>query len=205
MTRRILIVTKLYDDHAHLVATGLERMGVEPLIFRYGMMPLYETHTVHLDDRARLYVDNAVLVDENMPLDRVWLRRIGGSSAKFMDISEHDRDFVNSIMAAYRGSLFALLDHIASTKPNTIVNSYNSKLEADSKVLQLWYARKAGLIVPETIQSNDLTTIREFQERHDNKIICKSLVPQMWQGNNRLAFSYTAILPHIDTLPPEAI
>lgn len=205
MNERILIVTKPHDDHAHLVTTGLEMMGVEPLIFRFGMMPLYETHTVRLDERAQFCVNQSVLVDETVPLKRVWLRRIGGSSLKFMDMDENDKPYVTNIMAAYRTSLFALLDRIMSERPDAMVNGYWAKTATDSKVLQLWQARKAGLTVPDTIQSNDPDVIRAFQKRHGGRIICKSLVPQMWKTDDRIAFAYTAIMPDIDTLPADAL
>ena len=62
MDKRILIVTKLNDEHAHLIATGLEMMGATPSIFRFGMMPVHETHTISLGDEATFYVDGAALL-----------------------------------------------------------------------------------------------------------------------------------------------
>ena len=140
MDKRILIVTKLNDEHAHLIATGLEMMGATPSIFRFGMMPVHETHTISLGDEATFYVDGAALLDEDIPYDRVWLRRIGGSSVKLLDVQESDKAYVSNIMTAYRASLFAFLDRLAAQRPGVMVNGYWGKLAAESKVLQLWQA-----------------------------------------------------------------
>jgi glutathione synthase/RimK-type ligase-like ATP-grasp enzyme len=205
MDKRILIVTKLNDEHAHLIATGLEMMGATPSIFRFGMMPVHETHTISLGDKATFYVDGAALLDEDIPYDRVWLRRIGGSSVKLLDVQESDKAYVSNIMTAYRASLFAFLDRLAAQRPGVMVNGYWGKLAAESKVLQLWQARIVGLSVPATLQSNDVEAIRSFQDGHGGRIICKPLIPQMWQGEDSLAFAYTSIMPPVASLPAEAL
>lgn len=205
MDKRILIVTKLNDEHAHLVATGLDLMGVRSDTFRFGMMPMYESHTLELDGSIMFRVNNDIIFGEDVSYDRIWLRRIGGSSIKLMNIQENDKRYVYDVMNAYRTSLFALINRLSADRPDIMINGYWAKLAAESKMLQLWQARRAGLTVPETIQSNDVSAIRTFQEKHSGKIICKAIIPQMWQSERRLAFAYTAILPNVDSIPPEAI
>ncbi len=205
MSKRILIVTKPRDEHAHIVATGLEMMGAEPVIFRFGMMPFYETHTIALGEQAQIFVDDGVLLDENAQFDRIWLRRIGPTSVKLTNVSPNDSGYVTKIMTAYRVSFFALLERLAARQPRAMVNGYLAKLAAESKMLQLLEARKVGLRTPDTIQSNDPAAIKASQTRHGGKIICKALVPHMWAGEDRRAFCYTTILPPADDIPPDSL
>lgn len=204
MSKRILIVTKPRDEHAHLVATGLEMMGVEPKIFRFGMMPFYQTHTIELGEKARIFVDEDVLLEGDAPFDRIWLRRVGPTSVSLVDVAPNDKAYVTKVMSVYRTSFFAFLEELAAQRPRSIVNGYWAKLSAESKMLQLLEARRAGLGVPGTIQSNDPDAIRAFQAKHGT-IICKALVPQMWAGEERRAFCYTTILPPVDDIPREAL
>lgn len=180
-------------------------MGVEPTIFRFGMMPFYETHTVSLGEAAQIFVDDGVLLSEMEPFDRIWLRRIGSTSIRLTNMAPNDTAYVSKLMTAYRASFFTFLERLAADQPRGMINGYLAKLSAESKVLQLLEARKAGLQTPDTIQSNDPDAISAFQAKHGGKIICKALVPHLWVGEDRRAFCYTTILPPANQVPPETL
>ena len=205
MSCEILIVTKPKDEHAYAIATGLEMMGVQPRLFRFCMMPYYQRHTFELGSSATLSVDDVVLADDLTKYDRIWLRRIGSSSVGLLDVDPKDERYVSRIITQYRHSLFAFMDRFCLHDRDAIVNSYASKIPAESKILQLWEARNAGLKVPDTLQSNDYDAIARFQAKHGDRIICKPIVPRMWYADKRMAFSYTTTMPPLDTIPRDAL
>lgn len=205
MSKRILIFTKAHDEHALTIAAGLEELGAQPTLFRFSMMPYFETHSMNLGDFAEFFVDETSLLQEVAPYDRIWLRRIGSSSVKLANIDSSDRLYVTKIIAAYTQSFLAFLDGMAAERPNVMVNSYSSKLSADSKMYQTWAAKKVGLHVPDTLQSNNPEAIKAFQRRHGGAIICKPLVPQLWRNDHHRAFCFTTMMPPVEQVPADAL
>ncbi len=134
------------------------------------------------DDQDRI---KSLQVDQ---FKSVWLRRPGLVKSKPMAEPWIERFAEHESTRALAGA-FRLL-------PCFWVNDPEKQNEAMLKIYQLEIARKCGLIIPETIVTNDPTKALEFSKNHHGKIIYKLI-----DSRSGLCFPLYELPRSIPTMP----
>lgn len=83
------------------------------------------------------------------------------------------------------------------------VNSLGGRRKANSKMLQLEIAKKTGMLIPETLISNDADDIRHFIKTYHHGVIVKALLGGDWSENDKRYVTYTSAISEAD-LPSAA-
>jgi hypothetical protein len=162
----ILIVSSLLDSHARVVARVLERRHV----------PVFIGDVIEFGGGAQLSQHNGetrwIRADGSAAdlgeTRAVWCRR---NFAPVFDAALRDpcdRDFVRRQWSEF-------LWGIVCAMPVPLVND-PFRQQAATKPLQLSLARSLGLRVPDTLISNDADAVLAFVDRHDGRVIHKTLV-----------------------------
>ncbi len=100
----------------------------------------------------------------------------------------------------FRSSLFDVL------LPDAFwVNRPEAALRAGRKILQHRLALQAGLLVPETLYSNDADAIRAFIQKHRNEAVYKTFYSVTWQDEETHWLTYTSRLSQEDLVADEIL
>jgi glutathione synthase/RimK-type ligase-like ATP-grasp enzyme len=192
---KILILTNKNDDHAKVVAKGLIKKCVLPILW----FPEEFLHNQKSIQKLTATGDHSIILNnvDLREIDVVWYRR-----SKFPtlpnNIDDSDNQFVDTENRFHMTSLWLTLGEKA-----TWVNPFHSIDISNSKVLQLRNAGRIGLSIPETIITNDKKTIIEFIHKNGkNNTIYKSFRPGIWVENNTTFSLYTTPIT-LEMLPDE--
>lgn len=129
---------------------------------------------------------NSGLSSDN--IDTVWLRR-----PRWPVISEtlHPSD---KFIAEEESKQFIRSLYQTSWDSAIWVNSLEGKRRAGSKLLQLRVAAELGLIIPDTLVSNNPDEIRKFVKEKNDSAIVKPLMGGDWKENGKRYVTYTAAI-----------
>jgi glutathione synthase/RimK-type ligase-like ATP-grasp enzyme len=185
----ILILASEQDFHARKVADQLEKQGSPYEIFQLNELLQRDRLTYEFPGRGlRIARSNGAEIDFSS-VTAVWNRRPGRiKSANLMPESWMETMIENESNRALSGML--------RTLKCLWVNHPGKQEEAYFKLYQLKCARDAGLLVPDTIVTNDPAQAKAFYERCDGKVVYK-LVDE--SSNNH--FPVTEMPRGIPTLP----
>lgn len=184
MPSQILTITHKRDHHALLVRFALESLGVV-------------NHFLYTDDLVQKHKSSFLVgevCDQRISrgessfdpsgCDTIWLRRIRSPEIPVNDVDPRDLENVRSISQSYLGNVLHCLGHRARW-----INPIDAMYRAESKIRQLILANELGLIIPDTLISNDPSEIHKFVAKED--VVSKSLVPLYWREDNNVFFANT--------------
>jgi len=186
---RILILTEAGDGSAYAVATALQLKGAEVILWHTSDFPVHSTETA--------LFENGVLSihrggpEETLALtnfDVVWRRR-PSANLDMSKLHPADRKFAEAECQVFRRSLFSILCRQAFW-----VNQPEAAISAGSKLVQHQAALDVGLLVPDTLYTNDPLEIRQFIRRNGGTIIYKTFRPTSWQDEETSWAPYTSSL-----------
>jgi hypothetical protein len=84
------------------------------------------------------------------------------------------------------------------------VNPINARDRATSKPVQLVEAIQSGLVIPDTLCSNDPCKIRNFLRAHPDQTIYKGFHPARWHGRAGESILFTSEIG-LDDLPDDEV
>lgn len=197
---KVLILTLRTDSHARLVSACLVKKKACPIIWfpEEFLINQKGTQRIHSNGKHEITIkdenkDTINLVD----VDVVWFRR-----PKFPILSEIinplDYEFVETENRIHMKSIWLALGESAKW-----INPIASFDRANSKILQLREAAKAGLAIPSTMISNDKNSIVQFiNENASIGTVYKAFSPAMWEEDEKIIAHYTSAIT-MQMLPDE--
>jgi len=192
---KFLIPTEPDDTHAFFTKIGLENMGHQVRLLFTADLPTKQKNSVLIDndtylwrstDKYDSFVDN--------DYDVVWLRRARKPYVPKNMTHPEDYKFVTRENTLFYDSL------TNNMAPNAWwVNSKESAIRANSKLLQLKVASQCGMSIPTTLCSNDPQDIRYFLLKHESDgVIYKPLCSGFWFEDNNVKISYTSKISFLE-------
>src|ERR1700710_164198 len=200
MSPSVLLLTQAGDTHAYAVAIALRELGARPLLWHTSDFPSRVTESVLLgvDGEERIVLGDIGQISEQ-DISSVWRRRPTYVLDRDL-LHPADQQFADWQCMLFRSSLFDVL------LPGAFwVNRPEAALRAGRKILQHKLALRAGLLVPETLYSNDASAIREFLRRHDNEVVYKTFYSATWQDEETHWLTYTSQVSEKDLVSDELL
>lgn len=188
--RKILILTTKIDPHAQDVTKCLIKRGVAPinwfvdeLLFNQRIIQKIGQDTEH-----NLIIENNTNINL-LEIDVVWYRRVLRPTLPEF-ISSLDKEFVQRENMIHLKSLWLTLGESAKW-----VNPFSSLDKSNSKVLQLREANRLGLSIPDTLITNDKSSIIHFIQKNEKVgTIYKTFSPTSWEEDDQVFGCYTAAI-----------
>ena len=202
---RVLIVAEPQDHTAYVMAFLLEKKGVQVEFFMPSLIPYYDQQTTYVGDGWSFSTEGQMILGPDVVYDTVWLRRTAGDSVKEFEIHEDDRPYIEQIHKAHRKSILSMIDVMCKKAGSLMVNDFPAKMIGNSKHLQLIIAEQLGLQIPQTLITNSPEQVEHFREKARGRLICKSLLPHTWKGEQSSWHAYSAIFPPRSSHTDEAV
>jgi glutathione synthase/RimK-type ligase-like ATP-grasp enzyme len=190
---RIFLPSLFGDTDSLMIQVALEARGHSVCRWVGDNFPQKQTGSFRVTNEPNDSVQIAYLAGYDASvIDVVWLRRprwpvlpeaINPNDQSVAD--KENRHFVQSFFHAAWHSAYW-------------VNSLLGKRRSGSKMLQLQEAKKHGLIIPDTLFSNDPDEIRRFLRFHYGKAIVKPLLGGEWREGDKRLLSYTSEIEEQD-------
>jgi glutathione synthase/RimK-type ligase-like ATP-grasp enzyme len=180
----VLIISHLADEHATEVHTRLCQVGIKSLIFDLSRFPRETTITIHHLPQGDTTL-TALMSGEECDLGKVkavWWRRPQPIMIDSDIATQADREFTFGECSAAIHGLWSCLDA-------TWINDPERDEVAGRKAYQLSVARSVGLIIPETLITNDPEKALAFISKQGDKgTIYKafSATLQLWRETRLL-------------------
>lgn len=164
--KRILVISASYDPHADRIVQEIEATGGVAERFNIDQLP----HQLWADLRINNGGSKAVLPGASTDVDAVYYRRLAmiRGHGLWSHIPETSRQFAVSEAEA---TLFGIC-HTLSDRP--WVNDFSNLEVHVNKPVGLMVASEVGLIIPDTVVTNNPDTVRRFYYEHDGKIVFKA-------------------------------
>lgn len=171
----ILIISDPNDLHAKYVAKHLKELGYEAKIFDLSDFGAGATitHPIHVCQAAQIRNRDGTIYDMSK-VRTVWYRRPARPQPSFDLMAPDDINFTQREWSQAIEGLMLSLDAF-------FVNPVWAQKMA-SKPHQLETAQRIGLKIPDTLISSDPKEIEKFLEKHDHRVIHKSMTPHKQQG-----------------------
>jgi glutathione synthase/RimK-type ligase-like ATP-grasp enzyme len=188
---KILIITNENDIHSEIVAWGLKIFGYEPEIWNWSDFPKSDKISWYVNTKGRPIVE----IENNKkifssPFDVIWNRRHGQPTPS----PESHPDDIKTIEVEARAYIKNIF-HFLEDEKTFWVNSPTAANRANSKILQLEIAKELGFKIPETLITNNPEKVRQFFKLHQEKIIFKAFLPNIWSepGNSKVALRTSSL------------
>ena len=196
----IVIPTFAQDVHAYVVAEALERIGMRHWLWHSSEINSEQNVTIEFGTPEQLLVSQqgetfSLSLDDVLCL---WNRRIREINAP-SHLEEEDSKLALANAVKYRDNILSLLNAAGRA-----VNDVHLAKRAENKALQLHYARRAGLLIPETAMSNDRGYVSDLIAHNKNGTIAKSFAAGSWAEDGTLLLNFSALVKQGD-LPAEPI
>jgi hypothetical protein len=198
----VLCISEAIDIHANALKWALGEMGVQLDILSTDEFPARFQTSVRLIPNGSFPSVNITELSDHKTFTSVWNRRPNRPKNLLPGLAPEDQ-----AMALYEAHLF-----IESVKPILAtsavwINSFESRRLSESKLLQLQIAARCGLKIPDTLMSNDYSTIRDFLKEHQGEVIYKASHQAAWrressQTDYRI---YTSKITPEDIEPPLSV
>jgi glutathione synthase/RimK-type ligase-like ATP-grasp enzyme len=172
----ILIISRPTDAHAAAVHWALRQAGLEPAIWFASEFPVGQSVSCRVGAAGL-----ACSAREDRPIwrdwdfDTIWLRRFAAPVLEGV-IAPIDRPFAELESDTFLRSLL----NVHSDRGRW-VNPLFAKERAQQKVGQLASAVAAGLLVPETLVTNDRDEALEFLDTRGGAVVAKQFNPIEWK------------------------
>lgn len=182
---KVLILTNSQDIHTDLVLRELHRRSVPVIRLHTDEFPT-DVKMTYFNDDVTITIRSSGKRFLASEITSVWYRRPKKPVIipEVMDISH--RNFASAESKHMLENMYSLL------KGAFWVNPLLAGREAQNKLLQMRVAKRCGLIMPDTIITNDPRAAHEFIKYHNGCVVYKAvrtgLVPQQ-DGSSRLIFT----------------
>ncbi|KTD22287.1 Glutathione synthase/Ribosomal protein S6 modification enzyme (glutaminyl transferase) [Legionella lansingensis] len=192
---KLLITTEPDDTHAILVKLALEQMGHDARFFFTADQPTKQKNSIFINygDYQWKSSDKYDSILDN-DYDVVWWRR--ARKPYIPKETTHPKDYLFVIR---ENALFYESLTYTMAPDAWWINSKESALRANSKILQLKMANACGMATPITLCSNDPKDIRNFILQHEKEgVVYKPLCSNFWFEDKQVKISYTAKINFLD-------
>lgn len=198
MSAAVLLFSLDHDPHASAVAWALRRNGV----------PCRLNPSLRVDATTRISLhingtDDRVSIDDidGMHIRSAWYRRPRLPEAGHC--LEADRPFIEGQWKYFQKGIFDAGEDLLDT---LWVNRPRAADYAESKLVQLQAARRAGLLIPDTVIGNRARDVAKLIDRW-GRVVFKTFYPQSWDDSSRgTTYQMSAVLLDAATeLPEQAI
>lgn len=194
----LMILTNSEDVTADYLASTLERHRV--CFLRFDTDKVLERLAFHYDGLCPvIHLEDKLLAPDTF--SSVWYRRPEKLKHPTLDSSPEGTCVLGEWSEALEG-FFALIE------TQKWMNHPASNVAASHKVEQLTRARRLGMLIPDTLVTQDPDALRDFYERHRGRIIVKPMASGHIErpDGERDSLIYTnRVLPHhianLDDLP----
>jgi glutathione synthase/RimK-type ligase-like ATP-grasp enzyme len=198
--QKILILAEPGDVHAIAVAEGLTRKGGLPILWCTSDFPSRASETIAYETgRRELRVQAPEAEFTDTEIGAVWRRR----PAYVLDpawLHPADFRFAENECRIFRRALYELL------APGAFwVNRPGAAVLAGYKMVQHEAARRVGLMMPDTLYTNDPDLVREFIRRHGGRIVYKPFSMTAWQDEETIWMPYTSLLEEHQLVADETL
>lgn len=193
----VLIVSAPEDIHATTVARKLIEIGARPELLDLREYPARLTASLRYGDgeNITLQLPNGLVVHDS-DVSALWWRRPQRPvvPAEVRDPA-HRRFALNEAYCTLNG-----LWHCLTCR---WVNPLQADSAAAHKPYQLRIAAAVGLVVPDTLITNDPAAARAFADAHDGRVVYKALagLPDAWRETRRLRPEEQQFLPYVRYAP----
>jgi glutathione synthase/RimK-type ligase-like ATP-grasp enzyme len=186
----VLIRSPIDDLHAWAVRWAIQTKGVKCDFWDTSMFPAQSQLSSRIsnnkDQNSNAFSKNFADVAFST-YNTIWNRR-GSNFAHLKGLSEGDKRYAQNESRYYLASL-----HVLLSSSIIWVNDPIGQIVANQKLYQLQVAQKSGLLIPETIASNDPTKVRSFAEEFGPEIVFKPFEIGMWrnaeEGNYHISYA----------------
>lgn len=181
---KIIILAPEDDNHTIPIKWALEKAAYNAVCWA-GIGWTEERQASLIQDKG----DTLILGEHTVePGDVVWIRR---PEPPFPNpkTSEADKKFAASEYRSFFHSVMFMLENL----PVWCINPFTASRRMVQKPVQLQLARKCGLIIPDTLMSNDPQEVKKFLTRDNSRSICKGFTPHVWKkdGQGTIAITET--------------
>lgn len=194
----ILIISDPADLHAKCIAKHLKELGKKVNIFNLSDFGIGATitHSFHEGKAVQIRSKDGLIYDLSK-VQAIWYRRPTQSQLSFDLIAPDDISFTKR---EWHQAIDGLMLSLDAFFVNPIL-AQNMAL----KPYQLKTAQKVGLRIPDTLISSDPSEVKKFLEKHEYRVIHKSLTPhkqqpiyaQKWQTSDYAWLENIKIAPTI--------
>src|SRR3990167_1892763 len=190
--KKVLIATKPDDLHAILVSIALETKGHQCVMWYTGDFPEQQSLSFRIgENKLRWKAKGKNFNIDHDAFDVIWLRRPVKRMA-LDKIHEDDKPFALKEAAQLFDTVWRV-----TNQESWWVNYHENARKSNCKLLQLKLAKEAGLTIPETLMSNDVSEICQFIKKY-KKVIYKTFYPMYWQEQTSLRLAYTTPISEED-------
>jgi hypothetical protein len=190
----ILILTHPLDPHGQVVARELEERGLPTRILWLADLGQGATMSMRAGGRNAITLASGERLEAD-DVDTVWLRRLPGPDLPASVGDPDDRNFVSNEWQDATDAFLRSLDA-------RFVSPMDAQRSA-TKPRQLEIARRLGLLVPDTLVTNDRDDAEAFIRDHAGHVVHKTLTPPIgWSPDTRRWHEdQEAMLPHLAAAP----
>ncbi|MGC2636499.1 MAG: hypothetical protein WA294_04930 [Acidobacteriaceae bacterium] len=169
---KVIILAHETDYHTAPIQWALEREGYQVVCWPGVSWTEEQQVSLLLDAEPRV----ALGPDVVEPGDVIWIRRLEQPVSN-PKVAEADKKFAE---VEYR-SFHHAVAYVLETLPVWVINKFSASRFINNKSVQLQFARNCGLRVPRALMSNSPKGVKDFVEHNQNRTICKSFTPHLWQ------------------------
>lgn len=156
----ILIITHKEDFTADFIIDKLNQRSIS--YYRFNCEDInIESYSLQLEN------DFDFELNQNLSFDSVWFRRTKLPQIEIAD--QNERLYLLNDYDCLFDNIFNLINS------KKWLSHPNFVYEAENKVLQLKIAKSIGLIIPDTIVTNNHDRLKKFIEKHNQDIIIKPI------------------------------
>ncbi|KAB8314178.1 MvdC family ATP-grasp ribosomal peptide maturase [Tolypothrix campylonemoides VB511288] len=181
------------------VAQALSRRGAQPFRLDTDQFPLVVQLQARLSNQglnhSLEYGGQSISIEQ---VQAVWMRRIWQPQLS-KELAPHFQ------AACTRESLAALDGFWDSLKHARWVDDLQRIKAAENKLRQLRVACEVGLVIPQTLVTNNAEEVREFFQKVEGKMVAKLLTPLSYSMKGSPFFVYTSAVKEEDLLDAETL
>ena len=186
---KFLIPTEPDDSHAILVKLSLAERGHQVRLLFTADLPTKQKNSIYVDNTGYLWKSSDkydTFLDNEY--DVVWWRRARKPFLPREIAHPDDYKFFRQENSLFYESI------TCNMAPNAgWINSKETAMKLNSKLLQLKVASECGMSIPTTLCSNDPKDIRYFLLKHEGEgVIYKPLCSTCWFEEKQVKMAYTS-------------
>lgn len=186
----VLIVSFPDDMHAYALIWAMAQRNVLCRLWSTENFPEQQRLTIKMSNSKDTQIGIASV--EPLGYETIWLRHVTPPQSVSEKLAPADKPMaLSEAKRCVDGTLAVMaLDAVWINPPET-------RRLSNIKAYQLELAKRVGLVVPDTIISNDPDEIRAFAREHKGDIIYKSFAPATWRDSEKgtLWRLFTSALP----------
>src|SRR3989338_538175 len=161
--RKILVMSGIGDAHAAHMCKVLDTKGIPYFFFPTNKYPFEAQITFDFREGFILcYNKRQVRIETSWS---IWNRRVFAP--------DFPQGFPKNLEEMVRDETKRTVQGLMVSHKGLVVNNPFNNYRANNKIEQLQHARNLGLIVPDSLITNDQKEAGEFYEKHDGNIIFK--------------------------------